>query len=324
MSNSVIGALRANLSLDSTRFERGARRAQGSANSLRRSIMTISAGVAAMGTGMAAAIRGQLSAIDDLGKAAHRIGIPVEDLSRLQHAADLSAVSMGNLEASLQRLAREMVENEDKFSAIGVAVRDAEGNMRPIRDALADLADVMQAMPEGAERTALAYDLMGRQGAALIPMLEGGAEGLRTMTEEAERLGLTVEGSTYDAVASFNDNLSRLTAAVRGFVREITERLAPVMAGISDAVVAAIGGFRSMPEWLQRASVAATGLTVALAPLAAGLALIVGGLGALAAPVLATVGVIAAAAGAWAAFRSQLEPTPETLDAVVDAQEKLN
>jgi hypothetical protein len=248
MANSVIGALRVNLGLDSAQFQQGMGRAQNSMRGMVTVARAAAAALAAVAVGVGAAVRGQLRDIDDMAKAAQRIGIPVEELSRLRHAADLSAVSASSLETAMQRLARSMATSPRDFTALGIAVRDANGQMRPITDVMGDVADRLAAMPEGAQRTALAIRLLGRSGADLIPMLAGGSAGLRAMTQEADALGLTVSGRTAAQVQAFNDNLTRLGAQFTGIARLITAELAPILEALSNGIVAAAARFRGMSE----------------------------------------------------------------------------
>ena len=301
MASSVIGALRVNLGLDSAQFNRGARQAESRAARLGSQMKKIGVAASVVGAGIALAIRGQLTAADELGKSAQALGVPVEALSQLQHAASMSGASLAGLETGLRRLSANMVDFPDKFADLGIAVRDANGEIRPTSDVMADLADVMESMPDGAEKTALAMDLMGRSGAELIPMLNGGAAGLREMMEEADRLGLTITEDTALAAAEFNDNLARLGGQMQGVVRIITAELVPILVRISDAVVVAAQKFAGLSDGQRRFAAAAAVVVVAIGPILIGLGFMLTGLTALAGPLgLAIIGF--AAVGGVAAY----------------------
>lgn len=191
----------------------------------------------AAGTAGVAAFRQQANRADDLAKTAQRIGIAVDELSRLQYMADLSGVSMGGLQSAVQRMSRAMVDAEDKFAEVGIAVRDADGNMRGARDVMTDLADVLASMPDGAQKTALAMELMGRGGTELIPMLNGGAEALRSMAAEADSLGLVITPEMAKNAEAFNDNITRLQRNITGLTTSVTTALLPSVVSFSDSVV---------------------------------------------------------------------------------------
>lgn len=331
MSQSVIGALRVNLGLDAAQFRRGAREAEGIASRLGRQMQVMGAAISAVGLGLAAAIRSQINAADDIAKAADRIGIPIEALSQLQHAANLSGVSLSELESSMQRMARAMVEDAAAFDAIGVAVRGADGQMRPIMDVLQDVADRIAAMPDGAERTALAMDLMGRSGAQMIPLLQGGSGAIRELMDEADRLGLTLTEEAARGAERFNDNLTRLTTAATGLARQIATALIPVLAAITDAVAAVSTQFARLTPAQQEFAAGAAAVTVALGPLLLAVGTLTRamvGLRAASFAALGPWGVLAAlvttAAAAFVAFNTDTDETGDLIDDVADAQDALN
>lgn len=315
MAGSVIGSLRVSLGLDSAQFNRGAKQAQTTAQRIGKSLQKIGAAASVVGAGVALAIRGQLNAADQLGKSAQSLGVPVEALSQLQHAAKMSGVSLSSLETGLRRLSQNMAEDSSAFEELGISIRDVNGEMRPTVDVMAEVADALSGMPDGAEKTALAMELMGRSGAEMIPMLNGGADALREMMDEADRLGLTISQDTAEAAAAFNDNLSRLTGQIGGVVRIITAELAPVLEKISDVVVKVAERFQGMsPEMRRFASIAAV-IAVAIGPVLIALGSLVLIVGAISAPVLLAVAGIAALTAGLVAFWPQII---EVKDALVD------
>jgi TP901 family phage tail tape measure protein len=306
MSNAVIGALRVSLGLDSAQFTRGVADAQNRMQQFGRRMQVIGAAVSAVGTGVAVAVRGQVNAMDELAKAASRIGVPVEALSQLQHAAELSDIGLSDLQSSMQRLSRAMVDDADAFEAVGIAVRDASGEMRPVMDVFQDLSDRLAEMPEGAERTALAMDLMGRSGANMMPLMAGGAAAIREMMEEADRLGLTVSGETAAAAEQFNDNLTRLRRTFTGVTRVISAELVPMLESLSQMLVSASEVFQSLSPTTRRFAAAIAGITVVVGPLTIAAGVLVVALAGISAPVLAAVAaftaITAAAIALWPHF----------------------
>ncbi len=236
MAQSVIGNLRVILGLDSAQLMRGAKQAEGRIQKLGSQMRKFGIAIGAVSGGVALAMRGALNAADDAGKLAAKVGLSVEALTRLQFAADLSGVATQSLQAGITRLSRAMVDGNEAFAATGIAARDAAGNIRPTEDVLLDLADVFQRMPDGAEKTALAVQLLGRSGADLIPLLNGGSEALRGMMAEADALGLTISKETFKAAEVFNDSLTRIGAVARGFTLQVMAQLAPALAGMAAAL----------------------------------------------------------------------------------------
>lgn len=331
MASTLIGALRVSLGLDSAQFSRGLQDAQGSMARLGGQMQKIGAAVSVVGAGIGLAIRGQLNAADDLAKLGQKIGIPVEALSQLEHAANLSGVGLEQLRTGFTIFSRNLSEQAGKFEAVGIATRDAAGKMRPTVDVVADLADVLAGMPDGAEKTALAVSLLGESGAHMIPLLNGGSAALREMMAEADRLGLTITDKTAKAAEAFNDNLTRLRASVVGLARQITAALAPVLAALTESVAGIAETFARLPEGLQTVAAALAGVAVAAGPLLFALGSIVKmavPLAAMAAaaagPWALLAGAVVAAGAAFALFRDNTKTGKEPIEDARVALELLN
>jgi hypothetical protein len=91
------------------------------------------------------------SAIDDadkLGKMAQKVGLPVEELSKLKHAADLSGVSLESLGTSMGKLNKNMIEVAggakgpavQAFKALGISVTNTDGTMKSSSVVLSEIA----------------------------------------------------------------------------------------------------------------------------------------------------------------------------------------
>lgn len=303
MASTLIGALRVSLGLDSAEFQRGLKNTQGQIAKFGGEMQKIGAAVSVVGAGIALAVRSQINAADDMAKMAQKIGVSVEALSQLQYAADLSGVKLEQLRTGLTILSTNLTQQAKKFDAVGIATRDAAGNMRPTIDVLADLADVLSKMPDGAEKTALAVSLLGESGAQMIPLLNGGATALRAMMGEADALGLTIDTRTAKAAERFNDALTKLQAAVTGFVRQIASALVPVMAAIAETVAGLAQQFAQLSEPMQTFLAGLAGVLTISGPLIFALGTIVKSLAAVKLAAIAAAGpwgvlaALAAAAG---------------------------
>src|SRR5262245_23757136 len=108
-SNAVIGALRVVIGADTAALEKGLKSAQGSVSSFGQRVGEIAAGVGLeriIEKGvkfLVGGLKDAIQAADDLNKAAQKVGLPVEELSALKHAADLADVSFETLTASMVR-----------------------------------------------------------------------------------------------------------------------------------------------------------------------------------------------------------------------------
>lgn len=193
-------------------------------------------GVAVSAAGLGAMVKSSLESADALSKLSQRVGITVESLSTLIPAADLSGVSAEKFEGGLRKLATRMLEaatgTEDvarSFAAIGVAFQNQDGTLRATDQVLLDLADRFKALPDGAEKTALAVEIFGKSSADLIPFLNQGREGIGALTEELQSLGVQIGGDTAAQAEVFNDALAKVRLAVTSIGNRIIEAFLPAM-----------------------------------------------------------------------------------------------
>lgn len=247
--NSTIGALRVELGLGTAQFDKGLKDAGAKLGGFGK--LAAGAGVA-VGLAMAGAAvsmgmatRQALNTADEMVKTAAKVGVAVGELSRLKHAADLSGVSMDGLSTGLRKLSQNMAATAEgaggqagrAFQKLGISVTDAGGQLRDASSVLDDVAARFGAMPDGVNKTATAIALFGRSGTDLIPMLNGGAEGLAAMKAEADALGIVIDEQTGRAAERFNDNLTRLGKVQEGIATQLAARLAPALASVSDMLV---------------------------------------------------------------------------------------
>ena len=273
-ANAVIGSLRVVLGADTAALDKGLKGAQGSLARFSAGIKNvglIAAGALAGAVGGAAvAIQSALKDADNLGKLAQSIGLPVEELSKLKYAAELSDVSLEEFGKSVVKLSKNMSEVAGgnttgaaamAFKSLGISVRDASGQMKSSDTILAEVADRFASYRDGANKTALAVALFGRAGAAMIPMLNQGSAALRESGKEAEYFGLVIDKKTAVAAETFNDNITKLGKVMQGVFIRIAAGSAETLANLSNTMVDAAKDAKN----LEMASTALNGVMKVLA-----------------------------------------------------------
>lgn len=201
-------------------------------------------GVALSAAGLGAMVKSALDSADALNKLSQRVGITVEALSTLVPAAELSGVSAQTFETGLKKLATTMFEaatgSEDsarRLKALGVEFKNQDGTLRATDAVLLDLADRFQAMPDGAQKSALAVQLFGKSGAELIPFLNQGREGIAALTGEMEALGVQIGGDTAAQAEVFNDSLAKLRLAATSLANRVIEAFLPALNEMAGGMV---------------------------------------------------------------------------------------
>lgn len=192
--------------------------------------------------GIAASFKSVTDNADEMGKLAQKTGVAVEELSKLDYAAKLSDVSREQLATGLQKLSRNMIE---AAAGTGEAAKAfAELKIDPNQFTSADqafkaIAEKFAELPDGAKKTALSMQLLGKSGAELIPLLNGGAAGLKSLGDEAKRLGLIISEDMKKAAEEFNDNMTRFGLVLEGVKNDAVKPLLPIMGELGRSMAAA-------------------------------------------------------------------------------------
>lgn len=181
---------------------------------------------------------------DSLDNMAQRTGVNTEELSKLAYAAQMSDTSLEGIQAGFRKLSQSMMaaqeagsEQAQIFEQIGIKTTDASGKLRDTNEVMEDLADFFKDMPDGAEKTALAMELLGKSGTDLIPFLNNGADGLRDLKKEAEEFGNVWSPAQSKQAAEFNDNIDKMGNAFKGLFTQVAQKLLPTLIALSEAIV---------------------------------------------------------------------------------------
>lgn len=199
--------------------------------------------VAGVGTA-SVLVKQSIDSADAMSKMAQSAGVGMKTLSELAYAADLSGVSTESLGASMNRLNRGMMETaagtgtaQRAFDALGISVKDSDGNLKSSDQVMAEVADQFAKMEDGAAKSALAMEIFGKSGAAMIPMLNMGSQGIKELRDEAIALGVSLESEAGRAAEQFNDNLTRMNTVKKGLANTVMMQLLPTLVNLTDRMV---------------------------------------------------------------------------------------
>ena len=221
-----------------------------SLNKVRKAVFSMKAGfIAAAGVaGLGFLIKRSMNATDEMAKMSRAVGVSVEELQALRHAAALGGLASTQLDKAVQKLAINMADMsrgvglaKDVFEKHNISVKNADGSLRSVMDVMADVADVTKGMTNETEKADLAYKLFGARGAKMINMLNGGSEAMAAAMKEAEKLGLVMSADTAKGVEEANDAIQRLKSFLgAAFTRTVAE-IAPLIKTVT----------KNIREWIE-------------------------------------------------------------------------
>lgn len=184
-------------------------------------------------------VKNSIDAQDAISKLSQKTGIAVESLAGLQHAANLSDVSVDQLAKGVRTFsvlvdeaAKGSKSYQDKLASLGVDFQKIK-DLSP-EDQFFALADAVSRLSKE-DRAAAVAGALGDRMSVLVPLLSGGSDALRQMVEEGKKYNPVTEESARLA-EQFNDNLTRLKASAGAAGVSIATDLLPSLAATSDRV----------------------------------------------------------------------------------------
>jgi len=211
---------------------------EGTMNSIKKAAGVAGAALGAIGVGLSAGafaswIKGAINAADEANKLSQKIGIAVKEIGGLQLAFQQGGVDADSMQTALAKLNKNIAAGDTAFKALGVSTKNADGSLRSTTSVLADIADRFAGTENNANKTAMAIEIFGKSGAALIPVLNAGGDSIREFQELAQQLGLTLSEETALAAEKFNDTLELISMGSRGIANQVMAELLPTLQSLA-------------------------------------------------------------------------------------------
>lgn len=119
------------------------------------------------------------------------------------------------------------------FKRLGISLKDSKGQIRDAADVMRNLAQAVKNNESPAVRMRILTAAFGEElSKRMIPVLEGGAQSLDDMGEQASKLGLVMDQDMVAKSAHLTDTLSTFSQVVDGVSAQIGAALAPTIEGI--------------------------------------------------------------------------------------------
>lgn len=288
-NNTLIGAIRAEATLEGGKFVSGAKKIQQSAKQtetqLKKSFGVMGSAVKGFGLSLASglsigllsnAIKKALDYAGSLGEIAQQLGVTTKDLQVFRFAAGQVGVSQEELETGLSKLTITLgkVAAGAKapiaaLNAIGVSVDEIKG--KDTGEAFRIIADGLQKVTDRSQRAAIEVALFGRSGAKLDTLLSGGSSALNELADAAERLGIVLSDEQIQKADETADKLDAiktvLSAQIAGVVADNADAiltLANAFVMVASAAGKAIGAVAGFVNFLRQNPISALNPAAAL------------------------------------------------------------
>lgn len=187
--------------------------------------------IAAIGVGLTlnevasqfSAITSRIAEFDD---AAEKTGVSVESLSATFNQLAPAGITLEQITSTSEKLVKSMIGADketgkaaEAFGALGIATRDADGNLRQTDVVLREIAAKLYTYEDGANKVAIAQALLGKSGAEALPMLKNMAE---LQTQNA-----TITAEAAAAAEKFEIQIGKMKQAGEIFRQSIVSSIIP-------------------------------------------------------------------------------------------------
>ena len=239
--------LAAKLTLDSSGFEHGVTSANDRGHKLASSLSkafgkiktaaTAAISIAGVKKGIDTmlAFAGEVSNVGDkIDKQSQALGLSRKayqewDYILGQNGASIDSlgVSMKTLNSAILSASEGSAESTSAFAKLGVGIHELE--TMSLEDQFDAVVRAFQKMPAGAQKSALAVKLFGRNGMELLPLLNQSETSLDELRARAEELGIIMSEDAVDASVAYNDALDDLNRTFNGLKYSVGAKLLPAM-----------------------------------------------------------------------------------------------
>ena len=210
---------------------------------------------------------------DELNTLAKQTGFTTDELQKMQYASDLIDVSFDTMTGSVRKVVSNMSSGSEVFETLGVAIYDANGNMRDATDVWYDSIAALSKIENETERDALSMELFGKSAMEMAGIVDDGGAALKTLGDEAEQAGLIISNDTLQSANEFNDAIDKFKAsAAASFMKAgaaLAEVLAPALERVATAVSNVLSWFANLDGTQQALILTITAVVAAISPVAA-------------------------------------------------------
>lgn len=166
-------------------------------------------------------------------------GLSTERIQQMRYSAELLDVSYETIAGSLTKIKKNMSDarNENSaaaeaFSALGVAVMAADGNLRSAEDVFYDAIDALGEIENATERDATAMTIFGKSAEELNPIIDAGTDAMREYAREAEEVGYVLNETELEALGNVDNAYQRLQNSQEAVRNHLAAEFAPSMENV--------------------------------------------------------------------------------------------
>ena len=210
-------------------------------------MVAVSTAVAGTTVAMFKSARASSEYADNLNTLSAQTNINAKTLQELEYAMKFIDVDVETVTGSMAKLIKNM-DNAQKgskdvaeaFERLGVNFEDSSGNLRSNQEVFYEAIDALGQIKNETERDAMAMRLFGKSAQDLNPLIKAGAEQLKTLSDEAHKMGAVLSEDALADLQKFDDTMQKVESQVGGLKKNFGTFSAgaflDTMTGVSDVL----------------------------------------------------------------------------------------
>lgn len=214
-------------------------------DNINKGFKVATATIAAGGAALVAYATKTAQVADAIDKNSIKLGISRQAYQELDYVLSQNGASIDSFGAGMKTLTAQLMSATSEagytgsaFDKLGVSVVDSNGNMRTQEAVLYDVIRAFQNMEDGAEKSALAQELFGKQGIELLPLLNAEAGSFDECAQRAHELGLIMDDELVDAGVALGDTMDDVKKSIGAIFTKLGGQLMPIVQQVCDLVLA--------------------------------------------------------------------------------------
>lgn len=228
-----IGPLEKGVNQANSKLSSFGSKSRDAANAMAKLAIAAAAAGAAIGAKL---VNDSLQAIDAQAKLAKQLGTSSSSIATLSRAADMSGISMNqiemgakNLEVAMGDAAQGTGEAVETLKKLGLTAKDLEG--MSLDQKLLTVNSALEKNIPANQRAAAAADLFGKKAGFAISQLN--PEAISEAARQVEGMGLAISDVDAAKIEAANDAMASIGMAVDGVSQQLTIALAPILEDIA-------------------------------------------------------------------------------------------
>lgn len=188
---------------------------------------------------------------DEIGKAAARTQLSVQDYQTLSFAFEQSGGSAANLETAIKSLSTQYLDLQkgtstaiDLFERLGLTFEDLQG--MNVGDQFRTVANAVKNIKDPLERAAVVTKVFGRSGLTILPLIEN----MEAYEDRLRAIGGVIGDQAVSSAENLTDLNNELLKSYQGLSAEFGTTFLPIIAlvieGLRDLMIQAKASIRGI------------------------------------------------------------------------------